>query len=226
MTFLSWCPLFERHLTRRGFPVSFVGLMDIKETYTTHEVGQICQVDYTTVSRWVEQGKLEAFQTAGGHRRIQRRHLVEFLKRNNIPLPSELLKEGRVRILAVDDEETLLGMYEKILQKTGWDYELEKARDGFEAGQKIMAFDPDLIILDLFLPGMDGFKVCERIAGLKRRPPMRVLAVSGELSPANREKILKAGAGEALAKPFLPKDVTDKLAALCPPLAKSKAVSS
>jgi excisionase family DNA binding protein len=198
----------------------------VQEAFTTHEVGRICHVDYTTVSRWVDQGKLEAFQTPGGHRRIPRKTLIEFLKKNSIPLPPDLVRESRVRILVVDDEESALRMLERFLQKSGWNYDLDIARNGFEAGQKVVSFDPDVVILDIFLPGLDGFQVCERIRDLKRSLPIRVLAISGQMTPENRERILRAGAADTLAKPFTQKEFVDKLSSICPALRQRPLIAS
>jgi excisionase family DNA binding protein len=191
-----------------------------KDAYTTSEVGQICKVDDATVGLWVEQGKLRVNQTLGGARRIPKKDLVDFLKKNNIPLPPDLKKNGHVRILIVDDNDLLRHMMERMFLKTGWPHVLDSARDGFEAGQKILSFDPDLVVLDLTLPGMDGYQICERIQGLKRTPPMRVLAISGDMSPENRERVLRAGAADTLAKPFLLPELLEKLVTLCPALNK------
>jgi excisionase family DNA binding protein len=192
-----------------------------KEAYTTHEVGKICQVDYTTVSRWVEQGKLEAFQTPGGHRRIRKQELLQFLKKHKMPLPPELAREGRIHILVVDDDDAIQKLMGSVFRGTDWAYELETAVDGFEAGQKVLSFDPDVVILDVFLPGMNGFQVCQRIGQMKRAAPIKVLAISGEMTEEVREQILKAGALDVLPKPFSPKQMVEKLEALCPALKKN-----
>ena len=55
--------------------------------YTTFEISQICQVNPTTVQNWVKEGKLKAFVTPGGHRRIQREDLLAFLKEFGMPIP-------------------------------------------------------------------------------------------------------------------------------------------
>ena len=63
-----------------------------KNAYTTCEIGEICGVTIQTVIQWEKNGKLRAFKTLGGHRRIREADLVDFLKANKIPLPDKLEK--------------------------------------------------------------------------------------------------------------------------------------
>ena len=75
------------------------------------------------------------------------------------------------------------------------------ASDGFEAGVKVMGFRPGLVILDLFMPGMDGFEVCKRIKENSSVSGIKILAITGYDTEENRERILRAGADGYLAKP-------------------------
>jgi DNA-binding response OmpR family regulator len=80
-------------------------------------------------------------------------------------------------------------------------YRRETASDGFEAGTKIMQFKPDLIILDLFMPGMDGFEVCKQIKENSNTSQIKILAFTGFDSKENKERIMRAGADDYLVKP-------------------------
>lgn len=99
------------------------------------------------------------------------------------------------RILVVDDQRTAQGIVCQILQDAG--YAVESAVDGQQALEKIEASRPDLVILDLVMPVMDGWKVLERLRRTKGAPPVVVL--SGQL---DRGRAMEAGAGASLPKPF------------------------
>jgi CheY-like chemotaxis protein len=99
------------------------------------------------------------------------------------------------RILVVDDQRTAQGIVSQILFDAG--YDVESAMDGREALEKIEASPPDLVILDLLMPVMDGWKVLERLRRIKGAPPVVVL--SGQL---DKGRAMEAGAAASLPKPF------------------------
>lgn len=94
----------------------------------------------------------------------------------------------------MDDEEAVRTLVVKILEQA--DYEVDSAVDGRDALNKIEAAPPDLVILDLMMPGMDGWEVLRH---LKAGPPPVVVMLSAF---ADRAEALQAGAAECLAKPF------------------------
>ena len=74
--------------------------------------------------------------------------------------------------------------------------------DGFEAGQKVLTFRPDVVLLDQLMPGIKGTDVCRRIKALPGNAPIRVLAMSGNLTPEVEKELLEAGAEHCFAKPL------------------------
>lgn len=186
-----------------------------KKIFTTYEVSQFCSVDLSTVINWIEQGKLVAYRTPGGHRRVMREDLVHFLKEYRMPIPAGLAKKGR-RILIVDDERAVVDLIVRAIEKLNRKCDIDTAFDGFEAGRKVITFEPDLVILDLMLPGIDGFKVCKNIRSSKKTKHIKVLAITGFDSPENRKKIFSSGANDYLAKPFEITDVLERVDKLLP----------
>ncbi|MBW1775275.1 MAG: response regulator [Deltaproteobacteria bacterium] len=108
------------------------------------------------------------------------------------------------KILIVDDDPQILDLLTKMLSNNN--YQTEVASDGFEAGLKVVEFKPSLIILDLIMPGMDGFEVCRKIKEGPDTSYIKILAITGYDTKENREKIMNAGADGYLAKP-VEKDV-------------------
>lgn len=103
------------------------------------------------------------------------------------------------RILIVDDEERNLKLLEKILNREG--YIVEKAVNGVEALQKTGEFSPDLILLDIMMPEMDGYEVCRRIKMNPSTQNIPIIMVTGLTDRDSRLEGLKVGANEFLNKP-------------------------
>ncbi|MFH1957377.1 MAG: PAS domain S-box protein [bacterium] len=106
---------------------------------------------------------------------------------------------GRPKILAVDDDKAIVSFIEESL-KIQDRYEIFTALDGFQAGQEVAKRNLDLVILDIFLPGINGFDVCRNIRG--RKNGIKIIAITGRATEENRRKILEAGADAYLIKPF------------------------
>ncbi|GAA5334379.1 MULTISPECIES: response regulator transcription factor [Thermus] len=107
-----------------------------------------------------------------------------------------------MRVLLVDDEESILVPLEFLLRKAG--YEVALAKTGEEALEAVERGPVDLVVLDLMLPGLDGFAVLER---LKARPsPPKVLVLTARGREADRAKAEALGAEGFLGKPFATED--------------------
>ena len=169
-------------------------------TYSTFDIARMLEVVPGTVANWIDSGKLNAFTTLGGHRRVSQKDLFAFLKKNAIPVPEFLANSsGKKKILIVEDEERFLNLAVKAF-KVFKDVELLTATDGFQAGQLVEGGKPDLVVLDIMLPDINGFKVCELIKA--RNKNTKVIAITGYDSEDIKKKILDAGADAYLIKPF------------------------
>jgi response regulator RpfG family c-di-GMP phosphodiesterase len=106
---------------------------------------------------------------------------------------------GNQRILIVDDSPLNLKILRKVLDTY---YELDEAHDGPTALEKVRAFSPDLVLLDIMMPGMNGYEVCERIKNGPCGPFTQVILVSGKASSSERLKGYQALADDYIIKPF------------------------
>jgi excisionase family DNA binding protein len=171
-----------------------------RTSITTGTVAEHCEVTYETVKNWIRQGKLPAYETPGGHHRILIEEFGEFLARYGMP-PYDDLYSRKPKVLIVDDDTTLVATIADYLTKvTG--YDCASASDGYEAGVQVMGFDPDVVILDLIMPMMNGFEVCQKIKASKDTDHILILAITGHPEDGNADKILAAGADDVLPKPF------------------------
>ena len=175
-----------------------------KQPLTTHDLSRHLKVDLTTVINWCDQGKLKSYRTPGGHRRVQPNDFLRFLEVYHLPVPKEFepWALGDLRVLVVDDEEQIRRMVSKAFKRHVPEAKIVEAADGFEAGKLIADTLPHLVVLDLMLPGVDGFRVCSSIRQDPRFRDTKVLAITGQSTVENQERIFKAGADDFLPKPF------------------------
>jgi len=192
--------LFNLFIVLPCFPHLGKDLLAVKENlFTIPQASRLCGMSRGTIWKYVKKGDIPASMTPGGQYRIRKKDFTAFMRRNNMYGP-DLSEPKSKRILIVDDEPEILKMLTRILSEGS--YCLETAKDGFDAGMKIMTFKPGLVILDLIMPGMDGFEVCRQIKTNPDTAHIKVLAVTGYDSEENRQKILAEGADAYLTKPF------------------------
>jgi excisionase family DNA binding protein len=168
---------------------------------TTGQVARICRVSHVAVWKWIKQGKLKAYRLPGGHYRVVQGALRAFLREHEMPIPPELSADSTKRILIVDDEPTIVEIITRTLQRLGEGFELATATDGFEAGLQVATFKPDLLILDLMMPHVDGFEVCRLVRQNPATAHVRILIVTAHSEHKNIQRALDAGANEFLIKP-------------------------
>ncbi len=185
--------------------------METKQSFSTSEVAKYCHVTADTIRKWAEAGRIQVFKTPGGHRRIRREDLVRFLRENSIPIHEELDNSG-TKILVVDDEKSVISVVRRFLERAQTPFQIEIAMDGFEAGHQVATFRPDVIFLDLRLPGLDGFEVCRRIKADKEIANTHIIAMTGYYEGDVAQRILDLGATMLMQKPFTPDDLRRALA--------------
>lgn len=177
----------------------------MEKYFSTFEVARLCHVSPASVTRWVAEGKLPAGRTVGGHKRIKAGDVIHLLKSLDIALPPELTgsasEASAKSILVVDDDQALREMICRFLRKEFPEYLIEEAGDGFTAGWMAQKKHPSVILLDIKLPGIDGYGVCATIRKSEDFADTRIIATSG-YGEGCREKIMDLGADDFLAKPF------------------------
>ncbi|WP_313167769.1 response regulator [Massilia oculi] len=151
---------------------------------STKEAAATLGVSHRTVQLWVENGTLQAWRTAGGHRRITVESVNRLVDGRRIaigapPAPASAPAPGKPRVLVVDDDPLMLRLYE--LEMAGWGLDLEvvKANNGFEALIRIGEQRPDLLVSDLNMPGMDGFRMIRTLREDSGTAGMNMIVVSG-----------------------------------------------
>jgi DNA-binding response OmpR family regulator len=113
------------------------------------------------------------------------------------------------KILIVEDSKNILFMMEMCLKKNG--YIVEKASDGLEAIMKIFNMLPDLILLDILIPKLNGYSVCETIKSNENVKKIPIIIMSAKTQEKEVQKAFELGISGYLKKPFTPKELLKKV---------------
>src|SRR5439155_64489 len=178
------------------------GQVDVrmKTVFTTGEAAKICKVSQQTIIRCFDNGQLKGFRVPGSKfRRIPREALYKFMKDNGIP--TDALESGKRKVLLVDDDPDLVATIDKALQEDGR-FEVRIASNGFDAGVMDREYRPDLLILDVMLPDINGKEVCHRVRADPTRADVRIICIGGMVGEEMFEELKLAGADDFLAMPF------------------------
>jgi DNA-binding response OmpR family regulator len=116
------------------------------------------------------------------------------------------------KILVIEDDPIALRLIEYTLRKEG--YQVLQARNGLEGISKAQSEEPDLIILDVMLPGMDGFEICHRLRAKSQTVHLPILILSGKTQEIDKATGLKVGADDYITKPVAPRELVSRVGAL------------
>jgi CheY-like chemotaxis protein len=170
------------------------------DTLSTREVAAFCHVNRVTVWKWIKRGELPATHNSQGHYTVSRDNLYRFLLRRGYPVDPTLFERPK-RVLIIDDEPPVVEVVSRALHTIDADIRIATAEDGFEAGLQMAAFRPDLLVLDLMMPRMNGFQVCRLVRLDPTTTHTKILIITAYGSRANVEQALAAGADDIQHKP-------------------------
>ena len=184
----------------------------MKSVFTTGEAAEICKVSQQTIIRCFDSGRLRGFRVPGSRfRRIPREALYRFMKDNGIP--TDALESGKRKILLVDDDTELVELMTKVLEEDGR-FEVRVAATGFDAGMMVKEYRPDLIVLDVMLPDINGKEVCHRVRADSTLEDVRILCISGMIEEDKVQELKLSGADDFLHKPFDIEELIDRMCGL------------
>jgi len=167
-----------------------------KRLLTSKDVANQLGVSPVTVRVWAQENRLPFVTTPGGHRRFKQEQVNEFAQQYGCR------KSASLSILIVDDDVQHAELLSEYFKYMPLDTQTYIAHDGFEAGQLINKVKPDCVLLDLMMPGMNGFSVCQRIKDDLTTTNIRVIAMTGYTDLENVQRIMLAGAEQCLKKPI------------------------
>ncbi len=165
-----------------------------EDVCTSRKAAELLGVTPRTIQLWADAGILDSWKTPGGHRRFYLSAVQKLseeilegrspsladtkMPKNEIVFPTPARVQP-VKVLVVDDDKTLLRLYELTIQSWGLPVELALANDGYHGLIEVGRFNPDLLILDLQMPNIDGFSVIEVLKKQNLLEQMLLMIISG-----------------------------------------------
>ncbi len=161
--------------------------------YSTRQAADLLGVSVRTVQLWVEAGTLKAWKTQGGHRRIDHQSVQAILQQRRqsalpaaepgpglpaCPRPTTPGGEPCLRVLVVEDDLDLLAVYRMAMENLPFPIELRCEEDGLKGLITAGNFHPDVLLVDLNLPELDGFAMLKALANAPETERTRIYVIS------------------------------------------------
>ncbi len=165
--------------------------------FSSFQIGKMLDVSRQAVNQWIDKGYIKSYRTPGGHRRVKREDLLAFLKAREIPVPEILRAEAEgtpelgpsPRIMLVDDDNEFLALLQNAIIDKLPHAQVTRHNDGYDALMAIGANPPDLLMLDLRMPNINGLEVCRRLKENPLTQNLPIMVVTGYESAEWREDL-------------------------------------
>lgn len=171
----------------------------VRKYFSTFSIARLLKVDPGSIANWIDQGRLKAHRTPGGHRRVTNADLREFLQKQEIPLPPEIDNRASC-VLLVEEDRAIAEEICAQIQKAHPACQVMHARSAFLAGEAIATHPVNVMIIDLKTAGIDGIEICKHV---KSQPPTCHIQIVGLAGAEDQpEAMVKSGAKACLATPL------------------------
>ena len=165
--------------------------MTYKKPLSVGQVAEICRVSKKTVLNWIYDGGMKAFTTYGGHYRVWPANVKKFLDTTGMDIPFDYVDDRTTHILVIDDDIDFSTILKSAITAELPEVEVTTTDDGYEGLMLIGELKPQLVILDIKMPKLDGFQVLELLKNRKTEQDLKVLVITGYLDPATRQQLSK-----------------------------------
>jgi excisionase family DNA binding protein len=151
-----------------------------QDVYTTQDAAKLLGVSLRTIQLWVENGSLRAWKTPGGHRRVLKDSVDTLIQKRESPNTAMVAPANTLTsILVVEDNLALCKLYEATIRSWRLPTELKIVHDGFAALVAIGASQPNIIITDIDMPGMDGIMMLRKLREEHACDKSEIIVVTG-----------------------------------------------
>lgn len=174
--------------------------MTYKKPLSVGQVAEICRVSKKTVLNWIYDGGLKAFTTYGGHYRVWPANVKKFLITTGMDIPFDFVDDRTTHILIIDDDHDFSTILKSAIVAELPDVDVTITDDGYEGLMLIGELKPQLVILDIKMPKLDGFQVLELLKTRKTEQEVKVLVITGYLDPETRQQLSKTVADHWMDK--------------------------
>lgn len=185
--------------------------MEKKSKYVTvKQVAEYLEVSRQAVNKWINEGILKADRLPSGRVKILRSDFLHYLKSHNIHIENEYFGNATLKIVVIDDDEKILDFIKKFFNRINFDGEIEYAVEGISGLILIGSVKPNLVILDIDMPGMNGIEVCKKVLSDERLVGTKIVIISGYISKYS-EELSELNIQEKIEKPFKFSDLENRL---------------
>ena len=167
------------------------------------EAAKLLNISPVTLRQLARKGSIQAVITPGGHRRFRLEDVNSYAEKIKYAAinPSDR-PPGPTRILIVDDDPDIGEMLRDQLLSRKTPVEVDFVSDGWEANNKVRSFKPDVILLDFKMPKITGDIICAQIKAMEGMANVRIIAMTGYITDAIKERFMNSGAEDVIAKPI------------------------
>jgi excisionase family DNA binding protein len=168
---------------------------------TPQKAAELCYVSSRTIRNWLKHDGLKHYTTPGGHYKIKLSDLKKFTKTKKLLMANydDDTHTNIKKILIVDDDQDIVDLLKLNLSKIG--FKIETASNGIEAGTRVVEFKPDLILLDIMMPEMDGLEALKQFKSMNYTKKTPIIILSSVDEEKVIKKAYKYGAASYLTKP-------------------------
>lgn len=181
--------------------------MIYKKPLSVGQVADVCRVSKKTVLNWIYEGALKAFTTYGGHYRVWPADLRTFVNETAMDIQFDFVDDRRSKILIIDDDHEYTAVLKIAITQELPNAEVLLTDDGYEGLLLIGELQPQLVILDLKMPKVDGFQVLELLKSRKQDNALKILVVSSYLDDEALRRLKNSVADGYLEKTVSVKDL-------------------
>lgn len=187
----------------------------MSQTCTSGRAAEILGVTPRTIQLWSESGILEFTKTLGGHRRYDLKHIQQLAETLGNKTESHETENqspsSSTKILIIEDDAALLNLYRLNILSWNLPVRVELSSDGYDGLVKIGKFSPDILILDLTLPQLDGFQIIATLMKNKLLESMKLIVVTGMTDATTSEVLTRLADILILHKPVQFEDLRQQI---------------
>ncbi len=174
--------------------------MTVRNPLSVGEVARILHVSKPCALNWINSGAIQAFTTYGGHHRVWPGDIKAFINHTGMDIRFDFIEERTQQVLIVDDDSVYTNLMKQMIEMELPNVEVATTDDGHEALLLIGELRPQLLILDIKMPKVDGLKVLELLETRKVDHTMKVLVVSGYLDEEVKSWLADVAVDSAVEK--------------------------
>lgn len=175
----------------------------MKRSYTEQDISRTYRVALEDVKQWVAEGALKSFRSPGGEALVEHDVLLHFLRERGLLDPGTEADMKQKKILIVDDEADFLDVISIYVSKNYPDYIVETVHRPGRVLERIRTFVPDIVIMDLNMPEINGVELTRTIKSQESTGNIRVIAITGHVNNATAvRKAQEFGAECVVSKPI------------------------